>query len=168
MAALLQLGVGFQRDLTGRENVYLNSAMLGIDQKTIEKKMAEIISFAELEDFIDMPLKTYSSGMVARLGFSIGLKMQADLLLIDEVLGVGDAAFRKKATQAMKRRINSDQTVMLASHSDVTILELCERVIWLEDGEVRQQGDPARVIEAYQEQIQAVKGVGRPRQRIEA
>lgn len=166
--SLLALNVGFDPNLSGSDNLVISCMFLGATRHEARFMHDEIVEFAELEEFIDEPLKTYSSGMVARLGFSIGLKMQADLLLIDEVLGVGDAAFRKKATQAMKRRINSDQTVMLASHSEATILELCERVIWLEDGEVRQQGDPARVIEAYQEQIRAVKGVGRPRQRIEA
>lgn len=166
--SLLALNVGFDPNLSGADNLIISCMFLGASRREARAMYDEIVEFSELEDFIDEPLKTYSSGMVARLGFSIGLKMQADLLLIDEVLGVGDSAFREKATRAMKQRINSDQAVILASHSDNTILELCERVIWLENGEVQQQGDPAEVIKAYQRHIRSVKGVGRPGQQVEA
>lgn len=166
--SLLALNVGFDPNLSGADNLIISCMFLGASRREARAMFDEIVEFSELGEFIDEPLKTYSSGMVARLGFSVGLKMKADLLLIDEVLGVGDAAFREKATNAMKQRINSDQAVMLASHSDGTILELCERVIWLENGAVRQQGDPAAVLQAYRQHIRSVKGVGRPGEQMPA
>ncbi len=160
--SLLALNVGFDPNLSGSDNLVISCMFLGASRQEALELHDEIVAFAELEDFIDQPLKAFSSGMAARLGFSIGLKMQADLLLIDEVLGVGDASFRAKATQAMKARINSEQAVILVSHSDNHIRELCERVLWLENGEVRAQGDPERVLAAYQAHLRKVKGVGRP------
>ncbi|MEE4175632.1 MAG: ABC transporter ATP-binding protein [Xanthomonadales bacterium] len=166
--SLLALNVGFDPNLSGADNLIISCMFLGASRREARSMFEEIVEFSELEEFIDEPLKTYSSGMVARLGFSVGLKMKADLLLIDEVLGVGDAAFREKATKAMKQRINSDQAVILASHADSTILELCERVIWLENGAVRQQGEPAAVLKAYRQHIRSVKGVGRPVEQLPA
>jgi lipopolysaccharide transport system ATP-binding protein len=160
--SLLALNVGFDPNLSGSDNLVISCMFLGASRNEALELHDEIVAFAELEEFIDQPLKTFSSGMAARLGFSIGLKMQADLLLIDEVLGVGDVSFRTKATQAMKERINSEQAVVLVSHSANHVRELCERVLWLENGEVWAQGEPERVLSAYQKHLQKVKGVGRP------
>lgn len=160
--SLLALNVGFDPNLTGSDNLVISCMFLGASRREARAMHDEIVEFAELEDFIGQPLKTYSSGMVARLGFSVGLKMKADLLLIDEVLGVGDAAFRQKATRAMKEKINSEQSVVLVSHSEASILELSDRVIWLEDGEVREVGRPEPVVKAYLAHLESVKGVGRP------
>lgn len=162
--SLLALNVGFDPNLSGSDNLVISCMFLGASRREALSLADEIVEFAELEDYIDQPLKTYSSGMKARLGFSVGLKMNADLLLIDEVLGVGDASFRAKARDAMKERINSEQAVIFVSHSHQTVLELCQRVIWLENGEIRDHGDPERVVAAYLEHLESVKGVGRPGQ----
>lgn len=160
--SLLALNVGFDPNLSGSDNLIISCMFLGATRKEALAMHDEIVRFAELEDYIDQPLKTYSSGMRARLGFSVGLNMEADLMLVDEVLGVGDASFRGKASKAMKARINSDQAVILVSHNSQSITELCDRVIWLENGEVRQAGEPDEVMAEYLEHVEAVKGVGRP------
>ena len=164
--SLLALNVGFDPNLSGSDNLIISCMFLGASRREALAMHDEIVEFAELGEFIHQPLKTYSSGMRARLGFSVGLKMEADLMLVDEVLGVGDASFRVKASQAMKARINSEQAVVLVTHSSNNILELCDRVIWLENGEVRQAGDPEPVMDAYLEHIEAVKGVGRPQAKL--
>ena len=120
----------------------------------------EIVAYAELEEFIDQPVKTYSSGMKARLGFAVGMQMRADLILIDEVLGVGDARFRKKATETMRERIKSDQSVLFVSHSMPTVRSLCTRVVWLERGRVHMEGDVNEVVEAYELFMKEARGVG--------
>jgi lipopolysaccharide transport system ATP-binding protein len=158
--ALLALSVGFDRALTGSQNLILSCMFLGASRREAQSYHDDIVEFAGLEDFINDPLKTYSSGMRARLGFSIGMRMNADLMLIDEVLGVGDTAFRNKAQAAMKSKINSDQSVLFVSHSMGSVVELCQRVIWLEDGVVRALGEPEKVVDAYQEFMQTAKGVG--------
>ena len=158
--SLLSLRIGFDPELTGSQNLVLAGVLLGSSRQEAILHHDEIVRFAELEDFIDQPLKTYSSGMRARLGFSVGLKMHADLLLIDEVLAAGDAAFRRKAIEAMKSRITSDQTVIFVSHSMKNVKELCHRVIWLEDGIVRARGKPQEVIKQYADHLKLVHGVG--------
>lgn len=163
--SLLALNVGFDPNLSGADNLVISCMFLGASRREALAMRDEIVAFAELEDFIDQPLKTYSSGMVARLGFSVGLKMNADLLLVDEVLGVGDASFKQKATRAMTEKINSEQSVVLVSHSEASIIELCDRVVWLEDGEIREMGQPETVVKAYLSHLETVKGVGRPAQR---
>ncbi len=160
--ALLALNVGFDQQLSGSDNLVISCMFLGASRKEAFAMHDEIVEFAELEDYIDQPLKTYSTGMRARLGFSIGLKMQADLLLIDEILGVGDRSFRIKAQQAMRERINSDQSVIYVSHNDASVASLCQRVIWLEDGEIMEEGEPDRVIDSYLSYISSHRGVGRP------
>lgn len=160
--SLLALSVGFDPNLSGSDNLIISCMFLGATRSEARAMHDEIVRFAELEDYINQPLKTYSSGMRARLGFSVGLKMEADLMLVDEVLGVGDASFREKASKAMKKRINSDQAVMLVSHNSNSIVDLCDRVIWLENGEVRQSGDSGPVMDEYLEYVESVKGVGRP------
>ena len=146
---LLSLQLGFDPELSGRDNALLSGVLLGGRRVDVVNKLDEIIAFAELEEQIDDPLKTYSSGMRARLGFSVALKMEADLLLIDEVLGVGDVRFQEKAQKAMLERINSEQTVIYVSHSMNTVAQLCGRVVWLDHGIVRGLGEPGEILEQY-------------------
>lgn len=146
---LLSLSLGFLGELTGRENALLSGVLLGSTFREVRARLPEIIEFSGLGGYIDQPLKTYSNGMRARLGFSVALAMRADLLLIDEVLSVGDRAFREKAEAALAERISSDQTVVLVSHSPQQIASLCDRALWLHDGSVRRIGSAADVADAY-------------------
>jgi lipopolysaccharide transport system ATP-binding protein len=148
---LLSLSLGFDGALSGRENALISGVLLGARQRQVEEKMDEIIAFSELEESIDNPLKTYSAGMRARLGFSVAALIEADLLLIDEVLSVGDAPFRAKAEKAMLERIASTQTVVFVSHSMSQVTKLCDRVIWLERGAIAEIGSPEAVIAAYRQ-----------------
>jgi len=163
--SLLSLSIGFDPELSGTHNLILACMFLGASKAEAVRHHDEIVDFAELQEFIEQPLKTYSSGMKARLGFSVGMTMHADLLLIDEVLGVGDAAFRQKATDAMMNRINSDQSVIFVSHAMHTVAELCNRVVWLEGGRIKEQGEPNSVIKAYHAETQRIRGVGNTAQR---
>lgn len=149
-ASLLSLQVGFNPHLTGRDNAILSGMLLGMRKNEVMEKMDKIIAFAELESFIDQPIRTYSTGMKARLGFAVAFQADPDLLLIDEVIGVGDEAFRKKSTAAMSKRIQSDRTAVVVSHSSAIIKELCDRVIWIENGETKAIGDTESVLEEYQ------------------
>lgn len=149
-ASLLSLQVGFLPQLTGRENAYLSGMLLGASKKRIDSVMDQIIAFSELESFIDEPVGSYSSGMKARLGFSIAIQADPDILLIDEVLGVGDVEFRKKSSQEIKRRIQSDRSVILVSHSQQMVKALCDRVVWVERGESKMIGPADQVMEAYE------------------
>lgn len=160
--SLLALNVGFDPLLTGGDNLIISCMLLGASRKEADDLFDEIVAFAELEDYIDQPLKTYSSGMEARLGFSVGLKMKADLLLVDEVLGVGDMAFQKKAHDAIGERMNSEQSVIYVSHNAESVASLCQRVIWLEDGEIMAEGKPEEIIDQYHEYVESHRGVGRP------
>ena len=147
---MLSLQVGFLPQLSGRENAILSGMMLGLDRKAAEREVDSIEAFAELGDHFDAPLATYSNGMRARLGFSCALYSAAEILLIDEVLGVGDQQFRVKSTDAIKSLIRSKRTVLLASHNLATVRELCDRVIWIENGRTRAAGTTAQVLEQYQ------------------
>ena len=147
--SLLSLGVGFVKHLTGRENAILSGILLGMRRQEVEAHMPDIIDFAELDEFIDQPLRTYSSGMRARLGFSVAFQADPDILLVDEVLGVGDLAFNQKSTAVMKERIKSNRTVVIVSHSMSTMRELCDRVVWIDDGKTLMQGNPKQVLRAY-------------------
>lgn len=158
--ALLALSIGFDQQLSGSDNLILASMLMGFSKREALKNRAEIIEFAGLEDYIDQPLKSYSSGMRARLGFAIGITMRADLLLVDEVLGVGDASFKARAQAAMVDLINSEQSVVFVSHSLTNVNELCQRVIWLEDGIIREQGAPEEVTRHYSEFMEKARGVG--------
>ena len=150
--SLLSIGVGFQRELTGRENILLSGLLLGFSEKKIREKMEEIITFSELGDFIDAPVRTYSSGMYSKLAFSITAILETDIMLIDEVLSVGDSRFKKKSYEKMQQLINdADRTVIIVSHSSETIRELCSSVLWLNDGEVKMYGDTQTVMDAYDE-----------------
>ena len=150
--SLLSIGVGFQRELTGRENIVLSGMLLGFSEEAVRAKMDEIIEFASLGEFIDMPVRTYSSGMHSKLAFSITAILEADIMLIDEVLSVGDAKFKKKSYNKMKQLISdSDRTVLIVSHASETLQELCTSVLWLHDGEIRMIGKPEEVLPVYEE-----------------
>ena len=148
--SLLSIGVGFQREMTGRENITLSGMLLGFSEEQVKEKEAEIIEFAELGDFIDMPVRTYSSGMYSKLAFSITAILETDIMLIDEVLSVGDQKFKKKSYEKMKSLIsNKDRTVIIVSHSLDTLEELCDTVMWMHDGQIRRIGEPKPVLEEY-------------------
>ena len=148
--ALLSLQVGFAQHLTGRENSILSGLYHGMTRKQIENQIDVIADFSGLGDFFDEQVKNYSTGMRARLGFSIAIRIQPDVLLIDEVLGVGDAEFRKKSSEAIKGLIRSDLTVVLVTHNPQTMKELCDRLLWIENGESIMIGPTNDVLEAYQ------------------
>lgn len=149
--SLLSLGVGFIEHMTGRENAILSGILLGMRREQVEEKMREIVEFSELHDFLDEPLRTYSSGMRARLAFSVAFQADPSILLVDEVLGVGDLEFNIKSTEVMKERIRSNRTVVIVSHQMETMRELCDRVVWIEDGKTLIEGDATEVLDKYQE-----------------
>jgi ABC-type polysaccharide/polyol phosphate transport system ATPase subunit len=149
VGALLELGAGFHPDLTGRENIFLNGSILGLSRAAIWRKLDEIIAFAELERFIDVPVKHYSSGMYVRLGFSIAVHTTPDILLIDEVLAVGDQVFQQKCLRRIGRLKRNGVTIILVSHNLGSIGDLCERAIWLQDGRVKTDGNSAEVVDKY-------------------
>jgi len=146
---LLELGAGFHPDLTGRENIILNGVLLGATRKEIMKKMDKIIDFAELWDFIDQPLRTYSSGMIARLGFSIVIHLDPEILLIDEILAVGDIAFQEKCVKKIKEFRENGVTILLVSHNLNDITTLCDRAMWIENHKIKAIGDARQVVEMY-------------------
>ncbi|MBQ9965220.1 MAG: glycosyltransferase [Clostridia bacterium] len=148
--SLLSIGVGFQNALTGRENIFLSGLLLGFTKEQINEKLEEIIEFSELEDFIDRPVKTYSSGMYSKLAFSITAILETEIMLIDEVLSVGDARFRKKSFEKMKELIdNKDRTVIIVSHSTDTLSKLCDNILWLHEGEKRMYGTTEQILPEY-------------------
>lgn len=149
VAALIEVGAGFHPDLTGRENVYLNGSIMGLKKKEIESKFDSIVEFAELEQFIDMPVKRYSSGMYVRLGFAVAVHVEPDILLVDEVLAVGDMSFQKKCINRIKEIQNTGKTIIFISHNLPVLQELCDRAIWLEDGTIKKEGESRKIIEAY-------------------
>jgi ABC-type polysaccharide/polyol phosphate transport system ATPase subunit len=149
VSTLLALGVGFDKDLTGRQNVRLGGLASGLTREQLESKYEDIVAFAELEDFMDMPMRTYSSGMYGRLGFSVAVTMEPDILIIDEALSVGDARFRKKSAARMKELCGGGRTIVLVSHALGTIQELCDWSVWMHKGELQMQGEPQEVIDAY-------------------
>ncbi len=149
--SLLSIGVGFQKNLTGRENILLSGMLLGFSEKHVRSKMEEIIDFAGLGHFIDLPVKTYSSGMYSKLAFAITAILEADIMLIDEVLSVGDTNFKRKSYKKMKELIsNADRTVVIVSHHSDQIKELCTRAVWIHDGLLRKIGDTDEVVNAYE------------------
>lgn len=150
--SLLSIGVGFQKEMTGRENIILSGMLLGFTEQQVREKEEEIIEFAELGEFIDMPVRTYSSGMYSKLAFSITAILETDIMLIDEVLSVGDQKFKKKSYKKMKSLIsNKDRTVVIVSHNIATLQELCDTVMWMHDGEIKRIGDPEEVLNEYVE-----------------
>jgi lipopolysaccharide transport system ATP-binding protein len=149
VSALIELGAGFHPDLTGRENIYLNGAILGLSQQAITKKFDSIVAFAELERFIDTPVKRYSSGMYARLGFAVAAHSDPDVLLVDEVLAVGDVNFQKKCHDFIHRFVSSGKTAVFVSHNMFVFEHLCRHVIWLDKGKIMMWDEPAQVLHAY-------------------
>ena len=149
--SLLSIGVGFQKQLTGYENIFLSGMLLGYSKEQIEEKINDIIEFSELGDFIYRPVRSYSSGMHSKLAFSITAILETDIMLIDEVLSVGDIHFKEKSFNKMKELIsNDDRTVVIVSHNSNTIKELCNKVIWLHEGLIKAQGDPKDIMDKYE------------------
>jgi ABC-2 type transport system ATP-binding protein/lipopolysaccharide transport system ATP-binding protein len=151
VAPLLEFGAGFHHELTGRENVYLNGALLGFSQRQMREKFDRIVDFAELWDFIEAPLRTYSSGMVARLGFAIATDVDPDILIVDEVLSVGDEAFQQKSAERMQRFQETGTSILLVSHNMAVIEHMCDRVAWVDHGCLQMIGTPIDTIQAYRE-----------------
>ena len=147
---MLELGSGLDFDLTGRENVFLNGAILGYSKKFLMDKYDEIAAFSELGEFIDMPMRSYSSGMVMRLAFSVATVVNPGILIVDEILGVGDEHFQKKSRRRMQELMEGGTTVLYVSHDLSTVREICNRVLWLEQGRVRMLGDTKEVCDEYQ------------------
>ncbi len=148
--SLLAIGVGFNKALSGRENIYLSGLLMGFTKKQIDEKLDEIIEFSELNSFIDQPVRSYSSGMYSKLSFAITAIMETDIMLIDEVLSVGDRRFKKKSYKKMKQLISTqDRTVMIVSHNSDTISKLCNKAMWLDEGHLLEFGDASKVISHY-------------------
>ena len=149
ISPLLSLGAGFDHNYSGRKNIFLNGAFLGYDREYLESKVDEIIEFSELGEFIDIPIKNYSSGMLAKLGFSIATALEPDILIIDEILGVGDVNFSKKSRDKIRSLMDGGTTVLLVSHSIPQIRELCDKAIWIDNGELREMGEVNKVCDHY-------------------
>jgi lipopolysaccharide transport system ATP-binding protein len=149
VAALLEVGTGFHGELTGRENIYLNGSILGMTRKEIEAKLDAIVAFAGVETFLDTPVKRYSSGMFLRLGFAVAAHLEPDVLLVDEVLAVGDSAFQKKCLSAMDAMRSGGRTVLFVSHNMAAVENLCSRALWIDNGQLRLDGEAKEVIAAY-------------------
>ncbi len=147
---MLELGSGFDYDLTGRENVFLNGAILGYSEEFLHEKYDEILAFSELGEFIDMPIRNYSSGMLMRLAFSIATVVQPEIMIVDEILSVGDAEFQQKSLDRMMEMMSGGTTVLFVSHSIAQIEQMCNRVVWLDHGQVKMVGDASDVCAAYQ------------------
>ncbi|MCQ5129395.1 ABC transporter ATP-binding protein [Butyricicoccus faecihominis] len=150
VAPLIELGAGFDPDLTARENVFLNGAVMGFQKEFVKSKYNEIVDFSELHDFMDVPIKNFSSGMSARLGFSVATLVHPDILIVDEVLGVGDAAFQRKCEEKMHELRSDGTTMLFVSHSIEQVREICDYAVWLNHGEVAMQGKCAAVCDAYE------------------
>ena len=149
LAALLELGAGFHPELTGIENIYLNGAILGMSRADIKRRFDDIVTFAGLEQFIDQPVKNYSSGMVVRLGFAIAANVEPEILLIDEVLSVGDASFQRKSLEKIEEFRTEGRTIVFVSHGLSQVEQLCTRAAWIEFGEMKMLGPAIEVVDAY-------------------
>ncbi len=149
LTSLLELGAGFHPDFTGRENIYFNASIFGLTRKEIDKRLDDIIAFSELEEFIDNPVRTYSSGQYMRLAFSIAINVDAEILLIDEILAVGDQHFQDKCYDKLMDLRDSDKTIVIVSHSMESIKKICTRAIWIDEGKIKKDGKVGKVIEEY-------------------
>ena len=149
LTSLLELGAGFHPDFSGRENIYFNASIFGLTKKQIDGRLNDIIEFSELGDYIDNPVRTYSSGMYMRLAFAVAINVDADILLVDEVLSVGDQHFQEKCINKMKDLKKQGKTMVFVTHSLGTVKEFCDRAIWLNHGEIKMDGKPEPVIDAY-------------------
>ncbi|MBR3494857.1 MAG: ABC transporter ATP-binding protein [Clostridia bacterium] len=155
IAPMLELGSGFDYELSGRDNIFLNGAILGFDEKFLHDRYDEIVEFSELGEFIDQPIKTYSSGMVMRLAFAVATLVSPEILIVDEILSVGDAAFQKKSYARMMEMMSSGTTVLMVSHNIDQIRSMCQRAIWLDHGSLRMSGEVAPVCDAYTQWLEA-------------
>jgi ABC-type polysaccharide/polyol phosphate transport system ATPase subunit len=149
VSSLIELGAGFHPDMSGRENIYINASIFGLSRKEIDRRVKKIIAFSELEDYIDNPVRTYSSGMYMRLAFSVAINVDADVLLIDEILAVGDANFQAKCFQKLRDIKESGTTIVIVSHALGQIESICERSIWIENGKIKAEGEPRKVHREY-------------------
>lgn len=149
LTSLLELGAGFHPDFSGRENIYFNASIFGLSKREIDDRLDDIISFSELENFIDNPVRTYSSGMYMRLAFSIAINVDADILLIDEILAVGDQHFQEKCQKKLLELKNSGKTIVIVSHNIESVKQLCDRAVWIFDGKVRIDGECRAVVDEY-------------------
>lgn len=153
LTSLLELGAGFHQDFTGRENIYFNASIFGLSKEEIDARVNDIIEFSELGEFIENPVRTYSSGMYMRLAFSVAINVDAEILLIDEILGVGDQHFQEKCFKKLEELRDSDKTIVIVSHSLEVVKKLCNRAIWIYKGRVQMDGEPSEVIDSYLDQI---------------
>ena len=153
LTSLLELGAGFHQDFTGRENIYFNASIFGLNRKEIDARVQDIIDFSELGEFIDQPVRTYSSGMYMRLAFSVAINVDADILLIDEILAVGDQHFQQKCYNKLKELKASGKTIVIVTHSLDVVKDMCDRAVWIYKGEFRLDGDPIYVIDEYLKQV---------------
>jgi len=158
VAALIELGAGFHPEISGRENVYINGAVLGLSRRQIDRRYESIVEFSGLEDFMEEPVKNYSSGMYVRLGFAVAMHTDPDVLLVDEVLAVGDEAFAHRCLARIEEFVAAGKTLLLVSHSLTLVEEHCDRVMWLDRGRVREVGEPRRVIDAYRQAVAEAEG----------
>ena len=165
VSSLIELGAVFHPDMSGRENIYTNASIFGLSKKEIDARVDEIIAFSELEDYIDNPVRTYSSGMYMRLAFSVAINVDADILLIDEILAVGDAHFQEKCFEKMQEIKKNGTTIVIVSHSLGQIEEICDRSIWIDAGRIRMDGQPKEVHEKYLEYM-GVKTAEQKREKI--
>lgn len=149
VSSLIELGAGFHPDMSGRENIYINASIFGLSKKEIDKRIDEIIAFSELEDYIDSPVRTYSSGMYMRLAFSVAINVDADVLLVDEILAVGDANFQAKCFRKLREIKSKGTTIVIVSHTLTQLEEICERTIWIDEGLIREEGNPREVHRHY-------------------
>jgi len=153
VVSLIELGGRFHPELTGRENVYLGAGLFGLTRREIARRFDDIVQFAEVERLIDMPMKRYSSGLYARLGFSVAIHSNPDIVLVDEVLAVGDAAFRRRALESLRRLIAEGKTVLFISHDMWNVRRLCDQIIWMDEGRIRASGDAATIVERYIDEV---------------
>lgn len=149
LTSLLELGAGFHPDFTGRENIYFNASIFGLTRAEIERRIDDIIEFSELQQFIDNPIRTYSSGMYMRLAFSVAINVDAEILLIDEILAVGDQHFQEKCFAKLEELKESDKTIVIVTHSLEAVKKICNRAIWIRDGQIEMDGNPKKIIEKY-------------------
>ena len=164
VAALIELGAGFHPEISGRENVFINGAVLGLSRKQIERRYDEIVEFSGLGDFMEEPVKNYSSGMYVRLGFAVAIHTEPDVLLVDEVLAVGDEAFAHRCIRRIEEFLAQEKTLLLVSHSLDLVEGVCDRVLWLQNGEQRLVGTPRRVIDAYRQEVAEAEGEAHARE----
>lgn len=149
LTSLLELGAGFHPDFSGRENIYFNASIFGLTKKEIDNRLEQIIEFSELEKFIDNPVRTYSSGMFMRLAFAVAINVDAEILLVDEILSVGDQHFQEKCLNKMKELKEEGKTMVFVTHSLESVKQLCNRAVWLHNGEIKKDGQPEEVIKEY-------------------